>query len=76
MRLSRDVNRRVGRAMHDYAMLADGDRVLVAVSGGIDSLVLAWLLADWRKKAPIEYELRPCMSTWMPARMVPGLRQP
>ena len=57
MRLSRDVNRRVGRAMHDYAMLADGDRVLIAVSGGIDSLVLAWLLSTWRKKAPIEYEL-------------------
>lgn len=36
-------------------MLADGDRVLVAVSGGIDSLVLAWVLAAWRKKAPIDY---------------------
>jgi len=43
--------------MHDYSMLADGDQVLVAVSGGIDSLVLAWLLNEWRKKAPISYGL-------------------
>ena len=55
--LPKAVNRRVGRAMHDYGMLADGDRVLVAVSGGIDSLVLAWLLLMWRKKAPIDYAL-------------------
>jgi tRNA 2-thiocytidine biosynthesis protein TtcA len=51
------MNRRIGRAMHDYDMLADGDRVLIAVSGGIDSLVLAWLLAFWRKKAPVRYAL-------------------
>ena len=38
-------------------MLADGDRVVIAVSGGIDSLVLAWLLADWRRKTPITYDL-------------------
>jgi tRNA 2-thiocytidine biosynthesis protein TtcA len=57
VRLPREVNRQIGRAMHDYAMLADGDRILIAVSGGIDSLVLAWLLAEWRKKAPIRYEL-------------------
>ena len=44
VQLTRNVNRRIGRAMHDYAMLADGDQVLIAVSGGIDSLVLAWLL--------------------------------
>ena len=43
--------------MHDYGMLADGDRVLLAVSGGIDSLVLAWALKEWQKKAPICYQL-------------------
>ena len=53
-----DINRRIGRAMHTYDMLADGDRVLVAVSGGIDSLVLLWLLDFWRRKAPICYDLR------------------
>jgi tRNA 2-thiocytidine biosynthesis protein TtcA len=44
--------------MHDYSMLANGDRVLIAVSGGFDSLVLAWLLVIWGRKAPIGYELR------------------
>lgn len=55
--LDRDVNRRIGRAMHIYRMLADGDRVLVAVSGGIDSLITAWVLHCWRHKAPIRYQI-------------------
>ncbi|MDG4476434.1 tRNA lysidine(34) synthetase [Thiovibrio frasassiensis] len=55
--LPKQFNHLVGRAMHLYQMLADGDRVMIAVSGGIDSLVLAWLLKEWRHKAPIRYEL-------------------
>jgi tRNA 2-thiocytidine biosynthesis protein TtcA len=55
--IPKQFNHLVGRAMHLYRMLADGDRVMIAVSGGIDSLVLAWLLKEWRRKAPIRYEL-------------------
>ena len=55
--LSKAVNRRIGQAMHKYNMLADGDRVLIAVSGGVDSLVLTWLLNSWRRKAPINYDI-------------------
>ncbi len=57
MPISKTINRQIGRAMHDYDMLADGDRIMVAVSGGIDSLVLAWVLDKWRHKAPINYEI-------------------
>lgn len=56
-RLPGPLNRKIGRAMHDWRMLDHGDRVLVAVSGGVDSLVAAWVLQQWRAKAPIEYEV-------------------
>ncbi|MEE4243007.1 MAG: tRNA 2-thiocytidine biosynthesis protein TtcA, partial [Desulfopila sp.] len=52
------INRKIGQAMHDYGMLQDGDRVLVAVSGGVDSAVLAWVLQMWLAKAPIQYTLQ------------------
>lgn len=55
--MTKNTNRLIGRAMHTYQMLTDGDKVLIAVSGGIDSLVLTWVLDHWRKKAPINYEL-------------------
>ena len=57
--LSAKVNKKIGQAMGDYSMLADGDQVLLAVSGGIDSLVLAWVLKEWLKKAPVHYTLHP-----------------
>lgn len=73
MRLPPDVNRRVGRAMHDYAMLDHGDRVLVAVSGGMDSLVLACLLLAWQRKAPIEYSLHVVHVDMAPGIETPGV---
>lgn len=43
--------------MHDYSMFSSGDNVLVAVSGGVDSLVLACVLRIWQKKAPIHFDI-------------------
>lgn len=55
----KEVNRKVGRAIHGYGLLSHGDRILVAVSGGADSLLALWFLTQWLHKAPIHYELVP-----------------
>lgn len=53
------LRRKVGAAVHDYAMISRGDRVMAAVSGGKDSLVLLKVLLDLKKSAPVEYEVVP-----------------
>ncbi len=56
--LTPKINRRIGNVLSDYSMLDDGDRVIAAVSGGVDSLVMIWLLNNWKEKAPIDYTLQ------------------
>jgi len=51
------LNRAVGKALHRYDMISDGDRILVGLSGGKDSLSLMWLLNERRTRIPIDYEL-------------------
>lgn len=53
----RSINRRVGQAVGRYEMIADGDRILVGLSGGKDSLTLMWTLAERLRRAPVDYEL-------------------
>jgi len=51
------ISKRVGKAIIDYRMLSDGDKIAVAVSGGKDSLTLLRVLNDRRSFVPIKYEL-------------------
>ena len=51
------MNRSMGQALHRYRMISDGDRIVVGVSGGADSLTLMWMLMERLVRIPIKYEL-------------------
>ena len=53
------LNSLVGKAIHRYDMIDDGDRIAVGLSGGKDSMTLLWALAERRKRVPVDYNLFP-----------------
>ncbi|MGC9325635.1 MAG: ATP-binding protein [Desulfomonilia bacterium] len=50
---------KVGSAISDFSMIGHGDRVIVAISGGKDSIVLIKVLSDLSRAAPVDYEVIP-----------------
>src|SRR5690606_18486458 len=49
--------KKVTRAITEYSMIEDGDRVMVGLSGGKDSWALIQILDVLRRRAPIEFSL-------------------
>ena len=56
--------KKTGRGINRYEMIKEGDRVLLAVSGGKDSLALSLALALRKRWLPIDYELRALHIDW------------
>ncbi|MEJ1339166.1 MAG: ATP-binding protein, partial [Candidatus Sedimenticola sp. (ex Thyasira tokunagai)] len=72
--------RKVGRAIADFDMIRDGDRILLGVSGGKDSLTLLHILLHLKSYAPVKFDLGvitvdPEVEGFDPETLVPYYRE-
>lgn len=71
--------RKTGNALVDFNMIREGDRILIALSGGKDSLSLIHILHHFQKHAPVKFELAamtvdPMAGDFDPSPMIPYLK--
>lgn len=57
--------KKAGRGINRFGMIRPGDRILIGLSGGKDSLALCAALAERKRWVPISYELEAVLLNWL-----------
>lgn len=80
VKLPRRLARLSGKALSDFSMIHDGDRILLGLSGGKDSLSLLHVLRHFQRHAPIRFHfaiitIDPISGSFDPSALLPYTRE-